>query len=263
MSSSGLALPLLRPPRAALIRRVKLLSWLSLAWMTAEGAIGVTAGILANSIALIGYGLDSTIEGIASIVIIWRFTGKRIHSDDAETRAQKIVALSFFLLAPYIIIAALQHLLTGNQARASWVGIGLAVISITLMPLFGRAKKQIGNQLQSAATAGEGTQNILCAYLSLAILIGLGANALLGRRTNVARPRLLRHLLNRRARAKSVREARAGSAKSPKLMSSATPKIDWTMPQPETKLAQDHRVADTAVESRRVRARSRISHGWQ
>ena len=85
---------------ATLVRRVKLLSWLSLAWMTAEGAIGVTAGISANSIALIGYGLDSTIEGIASIVIIWRFTGNRTHSDDAETRAQKIVAVSFFLLAP-------------------------------------------------------------------------------------------------------------------------------------------------------------------
>jgi divalent metal cation (Fe/Co/Zn/Cd) transporter len=166
--------------RATLVRRVKLLSWLSLAWMTVEGAIGVTAGILANSIALIGYGLDSSIEGIASIVIIWRFTGHRIDSDDAETRAQKIVALSFFLLAPYIIVAALQHLITGNQARASWVGIGLAIVSITLMPLLGRAKKRIGNQLQSAATAGEGTQNILCAYLSLAILIGLGANALLG-----------------------------------------------------------------------------------
>jgi divalent metal cation (Fe/Co/Zn/Cd) transporter len=181
MSSFGLDIALQRPAaHATLIRRVKLLSWLSLAWMTAEGAIGVTAGILANSIALIGYGLDSTIEGIASIVIIWRFTGNRIHSDDAETRAQKIVALSFFLLAPYIIIAAVQHLITGNQARASWVGIGLAIVSITLMPLFGRAKKRIGNQLQSAATAGEGTQNILCAYLSLAILIGLGANALFG-----------------------------------------------------------------------------------
>jgi divalent metal cation (Fe/Co/Zn/Cd) transporter len=180
MSTSGLDIPLQRPAPATLIRRVKLLAWLSLAWMTAEGAIGVTAGIVANSIALIGYGRDSTIEGIASIVIIWRFTGNRIHSDDAETRAQKIVALSFFLLAPYIIIAAVQHLITGNQARASWVGIGLAIVSITLMPLFGRAKKRIGNQLQSAATAGEGTQNILCAYLSLAILIGLGANALLG-----------------------------------------------------------------------------------
>ena len=163
-----------------LVRRVKLLSWLSLAWMTVEGAIGVTAGILANSIALIGYGLDSGIEGIASIVIIWRFTGNRIHSDRAETRAQKVVALSFFLLAPYIIVGALDRLLTGQRPHPSWVGIGLAIVSITLMPIFGRAKKRLGNQLQSAATAGEGTQNILCAYLSLAILVGLGANALFG-----------------------------------------------------------------------------------
>jgi divalent metal cation (Fe/Co/Zn/Cd) transporter len=163
-----------------LIRRVKLLSWFSLAWMTAEGAIGVTAGLLANSIALIGYGLDSTIEGIASVVIIWRFSGDRIYSDQAERRAQKIVAITFFLLAPYIIVEALHRLVTGQEAQASWVGIGLAIISITLMPIFGRAKKRIGNHLDSAATTGEGTQNILCAYLSLAILIGLGANALLG-----------------------------------------------------------------------------------
>jgi divalent metal cation (Fe/Co/Zn/Cd) transporter len=109
-----------------------------------------------------------------------RFTGERIHSEEAETRAQKIVAATFFLLAPYIVVAAIQHLATGNQARASWVGVGLAIISITLMPQFGRVKKRLGNQLQSNATAGEGTQNILCAYLSLAILIGLGANALFG-----------------------------------------------------------------------------------
>jgi divalent metal cation (Fe/Co/Zn/Cd) transporter len=180
MTGSVAELALQHATHATLVRRVKLLSWLSLAWMTAEGAIGVTAGILANSIALIGYGLDSTIEGIASIVIIWRFTGHRIHSDHAETRAQKIVAVSFFLLAPYIIVEALHRLLTGQEAQPSWVGIGLAIVSITLMPLFGRAKKRLGNQLQSAATAGEGTQNILCAYLSLAILVGLGANALLG-----------------------------------------------------------------------------------
>lgn len=165
---------------AALVRRVKLISWLSLGWMTAEGVVGVTAGILANSIALIGYGLDSTIEGIASVVIIWRFTGDRIHSDDAERRAQRIVAATFFLLAPYIVVAAIEHLIAGTHAAASWVGISLAIVSISLMPLFGRAKKQIGNALGSNATAGEGTQNILCAYLSLAILVGLGANALAG-----------------------------------------------------------------------------------
>jgi divalent metal cation (Fe/Co/Zn/Cd) transporter len=178
MSSSDLEVALL--PHATLVRRVKLLSWLSLAWMTAEGAIGVTAGVLANSIALIGYGLDSSIEGIASIVIIWRFTGHRIHSERAEAHAQKVVAVSFFLLAPYIVVEALHRLAAGQEPQPSWVGIGLATVSIMLMPLFGRAKRRLGNQLQSAATSGEGTQNILCAYLSLAILAGLGANALLG-----------------------------------------------------------------------------------
>lgn len=170
----------LRRERAELVRRVKLLSWLSLVWMTAEGAIGVTAGIVANSIALVGYGLDSTIEGIASVVVIWRFTGSRIHSEDAERHAQRIVAISFFLLAPYIAVEATHRLVTSDEAEASWVGIGLAIVSITLMPILGRAKRRLGTRLQSAATAGEGTQNMLCAYLSVAILVGLGANALLG-----------------------------------------------------------------------------------
>ena len=169
-----------RDERGALIARVKLISWLSLVWMTAEGVIGTTAGIVANSIALIGYGVDSTITGVASVIIIWRFSGDRVDSDRAEARAQKIVAITFFLLAPYIIVAAIHHLVTGSEAQASWVGIALAIVSVTLMPLFGHAKKRIGNRLESQATTGEGTQNILCAYLSLTILIGLAANAVLG-----------------------------------------------------------------------------------
>ena len=164
----------------ALIARVKLISWLSLVWMTAEGVIGTIAGIMANSIALIGYGVDSTITGVASVIIIWRFSGDRVDFDHAEVRAQKIVAITFFLLAPYIIVAAIHHLITGSEAQTSWLGIGLAIVSVTLMPLFGRAKKRIGDRLQSPATTGEGTQNILCAYLSLAILIGLAASAILG-----------------------------------------------------------------------------------
>ena len=86
--------------RAALVRRVKLISWLSLAWMVSEGVIGTTAGIMANSIALIGYGVDSTITGLASVIVIWRFTGRRIDSEQAERHAQVIVAATFFLLAP-------------------------------------------------------------------------------------------------------------------------------------------------------------------
>jgi hypothetical protein len=127
--------------RDVLVRRVKLLSWLSLAWMTAEGVIGVAAGIAANSIALIGYGLDSTIEGIASVVIIWRFTGARALSDTSEAYAQRVVAVTFFLLVPYIGVEAVRALVTGSEPEKSWVGIGLAIVSSALMPVFGHAKK--------------------------------------------------------------------------------------------------------------------------
>src|SRR5206468_733507 len=99
-------IPLTHGEHASLIRRVKLISWLSLAWLTAEAVIGVLAGVTANSIALIGWGIDSAIEGVASLVIIWRFSGHRIHSDEAETTARKVVAVSFFLLAPYIAVEA-------------------------------------------------------------------------------------------------------------------------------------------------------------
>ena len=81
-------------------RRVKLLSWLSLAWMSMEGIVAIAAGIVAGSIALIGFGLDSFVEGVASVIIIWRFTGSRVFSHAAEQRAQRLVAIQFFILAP-------------------------------------------------------------------------------------------------------------------------------------------------------------------
>ena len=90
------------------------------------------------------------------------------------------MAISFFLFAPYIAIEAAHRLITANKAQASWVGISLAIVSVLLMPVFGYWKKRIGVQLKSAATTGEGIQNILCAYLSLAILVGLVANAVFG-----------------------------------------------------------------------------------
>jgi divalent metal cation (Fe/Co/Zn/Cd) transporter len=166
--------------RAILVRRVKTLSWLSLAWMTVEGVVGVTVGITANSIALIGYGLDSTIGGVGSLVLIWRFTGARMESEAAERRAQKVVALTFFLLAPYVAAEAVRRLLTGNEAKGAWAGVALALVSVALMPYLGRAKQRLGSRLQSSATSGEGIQNLLCGYLSLAILVGLVANAVFG-----------------------------------------------------------------------------------
>jgi len=163
-----------------LIRRAKLLSWLSLVWMTIEGSVGVTVGLVAGSVALTGFGLDSVIEGAASFIVIWRFTGGRESSEAAEDRAQKLVGVSFFLLAPYIAVDALLTLSNGSHAMISWVGIALAVGSIVLMPLLGRAKARLGAQLGSSATAGEGAQNMLCAYMAAGVLVGLLANALLG-----------------------------------------------------------------------------------
>ena len=163
-----------------LAKRARTLSWLSLAWMTVEGGVAIAAGLVASSIALIGFGLDSAIEGFASVIIVWRFTGRRIFSARAETRAQKLVAIQFFLLAPYVCIESLRSLIGGERPDESWVGIGLAISSVILMPLLGIAKQRLAEQLGSAATKGEGRQNMLCAYLAGALLLGLLGNALAG-----------------------------------------------------------------------------------
>jgi divalent metal cation (Fe/Co/Zn/Cd) transporter len=161
-------------------RRARLLSWLSLAYMAAEGAIAIIAAAIAGSVALLGFGLDSAIEGLASVIIVWRFTGTRTLSETAEARARKAVAVSFFLLAPYIAYDAVTTLIARSHAETSWLGIGLAIASLIVMPALGVAKRRLGTRLGSAATAGEGTQNLLCAYLAAAVLAGLLANTVLG-----------------------------------------------------------------------------------
>src|SRR4051794_7815250 len=106
----------------AAARRARMLSWLSLVWMGLEGGIALFAGIVAGSVALIGFGIDSAIEGLASVIIIWRFTGSRMLSDAAEERAQKLVAIQFFLLAPYVGYEAVAHLAAGDHPEVSFLG---------------------------------------------------------------------------------------------------------------------------------------------
>lgn len=166
--------------RERLARRVKLLSWLSLGWMTVEGAVAILAGLAAGSIALIGFGLDSAIEGFASVIIIWRFTGHRVFSEAAEGRAQKLVAVQFFVLAPYVGIESVRALVGGNRPDETLVGILLALGSVIVMPALGIAKQRLADRLGSAATKGEGRQNMLCAYLAGALLVGLLGNSLAG-----------------------------------------------------------------------------------
>jgi len=163
-----------------LAHRARRLSWISLIWMGAEGSIAVVAGILAGSIALVGFGLDSAIEGFASVAIVWRFSNSRMFSQRAEDRAQKIVAVQFFLLAPYVAFESVRALLSGEHPEVSYLGMALAATSVVGMPLLGVAKQRISRELGSSALKGEGNQNLLCAYLAGALLVGLIGNALFG-----------------------------------------------------------------------------------
>jgi len=163
-----------------LARLARTLSWLTLAWMGIEGGVAIAAAVRAGSVALLGFGLDSGIEALASIIVIWRFTGTRLASPAAERRAQKMVAASFFLLAPYVAAEAIRALATGDRAETSIAGLVLTAGTAIFEPALGLAKRRIGARLGSAATAGEGTQNLLCAYLAIAVFAGLAANTLLG-----------------------------------------------------------------------------------
>ena len=145
-----------------------------------RGGVAIGAAVVAGSVALLGFGLDSGIEAIASIIVIWRLTGTRLASATSERRAQQLVAVSFFLLAPYIAIEAIRALAAGDHAETSVVGLVLTAGTAVFEPALGVAKRRIGARLGSSATAGAGTQNLLCAYLAMAVFIGLAANTLLG-----------------------------------------------------------------------------------
>lgn len=130
--------------------------------------------------ALIGFGLDSLIEVAAAGVVIWLFSGGRGSSHMAERRAQQLIAASYALLVLYIGVEAIRDLLGSHHAEVSWLGIGLAAFTAPTMPLLARAKRNVGRKLNSSATVSEASQNMICAYLSIALLAGLLANALVG-----------------------------------------------------------------------------------
>src|SRR4051812_25373844 len=177
----SLELPLFaaRPPRDAAwlraARQARWLSWLSLVWMTLEGAVGFLAGVQANSISLFTWAASSAVEGLASAIVIWRFTGGRTMSEDAERRAQRWVAGSFFLLVPYFLYEAVHRLAIGEAAEAHPLAIVVTATSVVGMPLLGAAKLRLGRRLGSGATAGEGVQNVLCAVQAAAALVALAA----------------------------------------------------------------------------------------
>jgi divalent metal cation (Fe/Co/Zn/Cd) transporter len=178
VTQSALPSPLVRDARwHRAARWARCLSWASLAWMLIEGVVGLWQGLIVGSIALTGWALGSAVEGLASLIVIWRFTGLRTVSDTAERRAQRGVAVSFWMLAPYIAAESIHHLLVERHAETTMIGIVLTSVSLLAMPILGHAKRKLAARLGSAATAGEGTQNYLCAVQAAAVLIGLAVTA--------------------------------------------------------------------------------------
>jgi divalent metal cation (Fe/Co/Zn/Cd) transporter len=165
--------------RSALVRRARLLAWIGLGWHGIEAAVAIGAGVVAGSIALVGFGADSLVEASAGLILIWRFAGGRSGSEEAERHAQKLIALSFYVIAAYVGIEAARNLIGGDHPDVSYIGIVLSAVTLATMPPLAIAKARVGERLGSSATKSEGRQNMLCAYLSAALLVGLGTNALL------------------------------------------------------------------------------------
>jgi divalent metal cation (Fe/Co/Zn/Cd) transporter len=183
VEQSTLQIPLRKPltdgQRLQLVSRARLLASLGIAWHVMEAAIAFVAGAAAGSIALVGFGADSLVETLAGLIVLWRFAERRAESERAELRAQQLIGLSFFLVAAYVAVEALRTLTGANHPDASWIGIGLAAVTLITMPALASAKATVGERLGSSATKSEGRQNLLCAYLSAGLLVGLSANALL------------------------------------------------------------------------------------
>jgi divalent metal cation (Fe/Co/Zn/Cd) transporter len=154
-------------------RRARALSWVSLAWMTVEGVVGLIAGLNASALSVIVWAASSFVEGLASIIVIWRFTGNRTLSEHSERAAQRLVAGSFLFVVPIFFYEAIRRLIVGSDTTSSTLGIAVTASAIVLMPLLGYAKLKLGQRLGSRATAGEGIQNLMCAAQAAAALIAL------------------------------------------------------------------------------------------
>ncbi len=168
--------------RASLIRRALGLEYLTLVWNALEAIIAVVTGLFAGSIALIGFGFDSVIETSSGAVLLWRLSADEVHArrEAAEQRALQFVGLSFFALAAYVAFEAVKTLFFRQAPHASYVGIGLAIASLVVMPLLARAKERVAVQISSRALHADSRQTSLCAYLSGILLGGLVLNALFG-----------------------------------------------------------------------------------
>lgn len=164
--------------KARLGQRAKLLAGLSVTYNVIEAVIAITAGLVAGSVALVGFGLDSVVEVSSGLIILWQFSHRIPES--RERQALRLLAFSFFALAAYVGFESLRALIFGSEPDASTVGIILAAVSLIVMPFISYAQRRTGRALGSNAVYADGTQTLLCTYLSAVLLIGLLLNATLG-----------------------------------------------------------------------------------
>ena len=167
--------------RQSAVRRSHLFNRLTIGWNVAEGVIAVVAGIVAGSVSLVGFGLDSGIEVSAAVILAWRL-GKEKRPGcmaDFDRRATRLIAVSFAVLAAYVGVESIRDLIGRQAPEASIIGIVLAAVSLMVMPVLARAKRRLAPVLGSRAVVSEANQTSLCALLSAVLLVGLGLNALL------------------------------------------------------------------------------------
>jgi divalent metal cation (Fe/Co/Zn/Cd) transporter len=162
---------------ARLRRRGFTLEYASMAWMAAEAAIAITAGVLASSIALTGFGLDSVIEFFAAAIVIWQLRGD---AEDRETRAVRLIGATFFALAAYLAAESVHDLVTHARPGQSIPGLAITAAALIVMPLLAIAKRRTGQALGNRTLITESAETAFCAYTSAAALAGVGLNTWLG-----------------------------------------------------------------------------------
>ena len=166
--------------RARLVDRARKLVWIGLAWHCVEAGVALAAGLIASSIALVAFGADSLIELLAGGIVLWRFAAIRSGSESAEHSGHRLISVSFYAVAAYVLAASLGDLIGAHRPAASWVGVALSLVALATMPPLALAKRRVADRLVSPTARGESRQTMLCAYLALALLVGLAGNALFG-----------------------------------------------------------------------------------
>ena len=167
------------PGLARLRRRGFVLEYGSMAWMTAEAAVAVTAGVLASSIALTGFGLDSVIEFFAAAIVVWQLRGEE-EGQERETRAVRLIGVTFFTLALYLAVEGIRALVTHARPGQSAAGLAVAGAALVVMPLLAVAKRRTGRALGNRTLVADSAETAFCAFTSGATLLGVGLNTWLG-----------------------------------------------------------------------------------